>query len=593
MTVPYRNPLWFFQSPLSLLNRPLAPGMIISTANRARRRQGGGVEELTMEDVQAWIFWRQLHPPEGVPPEPEPEPLDAKFKIKLGFGGRPADAAAQLSPAEYTEEFHVVVCDDRGLDHPRSITVWRLGGAADADTAVSTGVLHGSRAVRCHHPPGSFKLELANMPANIPDGQERSGSYFFLPGAHQSSEELVAFFNRCGVEPPRVWTYDGHGPGLGRAIPAQQPARGAESMPHTPSNVRHTWAAPSVASGDAGSERALRGFEAPEIPAEQPQIARADVPVLSTKIIGTEEGMDPAKGSKVTHYLVECTPIPGQGAAGWIVRKRYSQFDEFRKELESADSSSEATTLGLNMVSFPAKTWGIGAVGQGTVEQRQQKLEEWLNKIVGLNNALLCSDHRELADAVCRFLRPQNDSMPLTMEQLQAAGGAPMQSDAVRRERELLAQQVTKESWRADQITGEDGYLHTFEQQLFPSLSTPDDGEDRIVQELQQVLASVGSGEGGKLAKSEVDRLVKSLQAELRVRDETISQLTRQRECVDSCLSLSCAHSERRQLSLRTRPLTWLPLHIRSLCVQQAAEPARRSCCSGHRECSPSFFSVG
>eukprot|EP01043_Picozoa_sp_COSAG02_P094170 COSAG02_NODE_30632_length_547_cov_2.392857_2_plen_55_part_01 len=55
--------------------------------------------------MQAWIFWRQLHPPEGVPPEPEPEPLDAKFKIKLGFGGMPTDAAAQLSSsAEYHEE---------------------------------------------------------------------------------------------------------------------------------------------------------------------------------------------------------------------------------------------------------------------------------------------------------------------------------------------------------------------------------------------------------------------------------------------------------------------------------------------------------
>ena len=156
------------------------------------------------------------------------------------------------------------------------------------------------------------------------------------------------------------------------------------------------------------------------MPADRPQTAGADVQVLSTKITGTEQGED-SKGRDVTLYLIECTPVPlpDQALDPWVVRKRYSQFDEFRKELEAADSSSEVDTLGLKGVPFPAKTWGVAAVGEGTVALRQQKLEEWLNKIVGLNNALLCSAQHELADAVRRFLRPENDSMSLTMDQLQ------------------------------------------------------------------------------------------------------------------------------------------------------------------------------
>ncbi len=570
-------------------------GMLVSIANRERRRlassgkgrmAGAGPGALTLDDVKAWIFWRQFHPPEGVPPEPEPEPLDAKFKIKLGFGGMPADAAAQLSAAEYDEEFHVVVNDDRGPDQPRSMTVWRLGGAADADTAVSSGVLHGCRAVRCHLPPGAFKLELANMPANIPDGQERSGSYFFLPSAHQSSEELVTFFNRCGEEPPRVCTDDEHtGP-----EPAQHPDLEEKMMSRTwsapPTSVRHTWSAAAVDSGAVDPVRTLRGFEEPEVPVERRQPAAADVFVQSVQIVGTEEGEN-SKGAKVTHYLIECTSVPqkDQVASVWTIRKRYRQFDEFRKQLETADSSSDASTLGVKDVPFPAKTWGLGVVGKVTVEQRRQKLEKWLNGVVGLNNALVCSYHHELADVTRRFLQPENGSMALTMDQLQSASDPIAQSDVaqfnvVQREAEHVA---TEESWKADQITGEDGYLHTFEHQLFPSLTTHADGEDSLVLDLQKVLASAaGSSEGGKVAKSEADRLVKAIQAELRSRDETISQLRREREYVD-LQSLLCPHSDRCQLCLRSvieslpmNALTHLPVVCAASCRKNWTESLLR-----------------
>ena len=547
---------------------PQMLGMIVSAAKHYRRHYGDGGQDLTLEDVQAWVWWRQLHPHEGTPPEPEPELLDAKFKIKLGYGGRPVDVASAAGPTEFSEEFHVVVCDDNGVDRPRSITVWRLGGAADADTAVSSGVLHGCRAVRCSNPrpPGAFQLELANMPANIPDGQEGSGSYYFLPTGNQSSEELVAFFNRCGSEPPRDST-DAAGSSAEREPGGaeQQPvADAADAVPQAPGSVRHTWSAPAVATGSTGSVRTLRGFEVSEAPDRQ-QPKDVDVPVLSIKITGTEEVEEPLKGGKVTHYLVECTPLnlTDRAAGVWVVRKRYSHFDEFRKELEIADSSSEVDTLGLKDVPFPAKTWGISTVGQSTVGQRQQKLEEWLNKIIGLNNALLCSDHRELADAVQRFVRPQSDSTLLTMDQLQTAtGGSPMMSQLSAPERDSQ-QQITEEAWRTDQITGEDGYLETFEQQLFQARTSPtsghgafagatagagrmeltrgltDDGTDRVVQELQQVLstASGGGGEAGKgttggggggrvgCSAADATRLVKSVQAELTARDETISQL--------------------------------------------------------------------
>ena len=67
-----------------------------------------------------------------------------------------------------------------------------------------------------------------------------------------------------------------------------------------------------------------------------------------------------------------------------------------------------------------------------------------------------------------------------------------------------------------------------------------DDGTDRVVQELQQVLSTASGGGGGEAGKgttggggggrvgcsaADATRLVKSVQAELTARDETISQL--------------------------------------------------------------------
>ena len=516
---------------------PQALGMIISAAKLARRQCGHADQELTLEDVQVWLLWRQMHPHEGIPPDPEPELLEAKFRIKLGYGGKPVDVAAAAGTSHFDEEFHVVVCDDTsegGIDQPRSVTVWRLGGAADADTAVSSGVLHGCRAVRCSHPrpPGAFQLELANMPANIPEGQEGSGSFYFLPIGNQSSEELVAFFNRCGQEPPRPSSSSSAEAGGSQP----QPPAPAEVTAAAAGSVRHTWSEATLATGGAtGTVRALRNFEA------QPQLSAtaaddAIVPaVLSTRITGTEDIEDTLKGGKVTHYLVECTPL-GAAAAPWVLRKRYSHFDEFRKELEIADSSSEVDTLGLKSVPFPSKTWGISSVGSGTVEQRVQKLEEWLNKIIGLNNALLCSDHRELSDAVTRFLRPPQTDMPLTTDQMLFATSPQSVSDAILQEHEAGA--ATEGAWRSDQITGTDGYLQTFEDQLFLEPRRPgeaagaaagtagvsDDGTDRIVLELDQALK--GSNKSGKpVGDKDGARLVKGVQAELTHRDETISQL--------------------------------------------------------------------
>ena len=516
---------------------PEALGMIISAAKLARRQRGHADQELTLEDVEAWVLWRQMHPHEGIPPDPEPEPLEAKFKIKLGYGGKPVDVASASTTTQFDEEFHVVICDDTHEGQPRSVTVWRLGGAAGADTAVSSGVLHGCRAVRCSHPrpPGAFQLELANMPANVPEGQEGSGSYYFLPIGNQSSEELVAFFNRCGLEPPRPSAEAGGG------WEPQQPAASVQAA--ATGSVRHTWSEATLATGGAtGTVRALRNFEAPP-QRSAPATAAGDtlhaVPtVLSTRITGTEDIEDPLKGGKVTHYLVECTPL-GAAAGSWVLRKRYSHFDEFRKELEIADSSSEVDTLGLKSVPFPSKTWGISSVGSGTVGQRVQKLEEWLNKIIGLNNALLCSDHRELSDAVTRFMRPpQADNvMPLTTDQMLLATSTQSIADAILQEHEA-AGAATEGAWGSDQITGTDGYLQTFEDQLFVEPRRPsegggvaagiagvsDDGTDRIVLELEQALG--GSAKSGKpVGDKDGARLVKGVQAELTHRDETISQL--------------------------------------------------------------------
>ena len=117
------------------------------------------------------------------------------------------------------------------------------------------------------------------------------------------------------------------------------------------------------------SVRTLRGFEVPEVPTDRPQTAGADVQVLSTKITGTEQGED-LKGRDVTLYLIECTPVPlpGQALDPWVVRKRYSQFDEFRKE--RADSNN-ATGDTQSTESLPnAVNKSISATGQPLLHQK-------------------------------------------------------------------------------------------------------------------------------------------------------------------------------------------------------------------------------
>ena len=183
-----------------MLERPNLE-MIASAANHYRRhhRDGpAGDEQLTVADLKAWVLHRQMNPTEGIPPpEPEPEPLQRQFEIKVGYGGRLVGQAAAAAPTDFGETFHVVVTDDArraGAVEPRSVTVWRLGGASSPDRWVASAVLHGARAGRCSnaHPPGAFQLELANMPANILEGEEGAASLYFLPGAEHSSEELLA-----------------------------------------------------------------------------------------------------------------------------------------------------------------------------------------------------------------------------------------------------------------------------------------------------------------------------------------------------------------------------------------------------------------
>jgi hypothetical protein len=45
-------------------------------------------------------------------------------------------------------------------------------------------------------------------------------------------------------------------------------------------------------------------------------------------------------------------------------------------------------------IKFPAKTWTIAS--SSTVEIRRDGLQQWLNKLLGLNNALITSGHYEL-----------------------------------------------------------------------------------------------------------------------------------------------------------------------------------------------------
>lgn len=537
-----------------MLERPNLE-MIASAANHYRRhhRDGpAGDEQLTVADLKAWVLHRQMNPTEGIPPpEPEPEPLQRQFEIKVGYAGRLVGQAAAATPTDFGETFHVVVTDDArraGAVEPRSVTVWRLGGASSPDRRVASAVLHGARAVRCSnaHPPGAFQLELANMPANILEGEEGAASLYFLPGAEHSSEELVAFFNKCGSDPPRVIEES--------AVPESEPEPRSTSsgMPQpqvqsAPLGLRGSWSG-GPDGGGVGSGRL-----------DSHPSSEADVTVLTAKITGTEEVAD-KKDGKVTLYLVECTPVSvaEHGAQGWVVRKRYSQFDEFRKELEAADSSSDVETLGLKGVKFPAKTWGLGAVGAATVEQRQQGLEEWLNKIIGLNNALLCSDHRELAEVVGRFLRPQHASArpaPLTMDQIQVAksprvGAAVAGAAADAREAEAaeLGLHAAGGAWGNDQITGRGGFLHSFEDQLFPQPApmSKDGGaevdceERAVVHELQRVLEDAASGGGVSDAASKV---LSAVEAELQAKDDTIRALEAKLRCAALAVGLRVQHA--------------------------------------------------
>jgi hypothetical protein len=382
--------------PESMIKRVLA--MAISDAG------GGGGSVVPPE----------LEPEQEPEPEPEPEPeqeqeparLDARFEIRVGFGGKPISgsaAAANADPGfdESSSTFYVQVNDDQP-GRPRSITIWRLHGSADADDeGVSRAVLHGCSARMCDDatggggdgdddafPPGcaaagAFQVRLAKED----EGAVEGSCYYFAPVAHQSASDLVSFFNECGNAPPAEAPDDDTGVAGG---------------------LRQT----------DSSQRMTRAFEAPS-PATEPGEEIAPLGVKKAEVIGVEEQADDS-GAKVMVYLLRCTALANRQPDGkpsetpprtWELSKRFADFEALQRQLVQADKASQADTLDLDQVPFPARLsiWSR-AEGPEVAAARRPELQTWLNQMIFLNNTLVTSGHWELDAFVVEFLTPQTDA---------------------------------------------------------------------------------------------------------------------------------------------------------------------------------------
>ena len=138
---------------------------------------------------------------------PQQNSTDINFKLRMGFGGLPAHPEHAREQTEYTE-FYVVVATDKtkGDGKARSFVVWSLQGTADQELCNEN--LLGCRASPCpqseSQPAGAFKINLAH-----------AGTFYCVPLATQSTDELVDYLNDCG--------------GNGRTLPLGRLPRGTSA----------------------------------------------------------------------------------------------------------------------------------------------------------------------------------------------------------------------------------------------------------------------------------------------------------------------------------------------------------------------------
>ena len=312
--------------------------------------------------------------PEGEP-EPEPEPIPAakpaataSFEIRAAHGGKPvaADAAAPALEGDF-RTYWAVVSDSI----PRRLMLWELGqGSEAADTRVSTAALSGCSARLSDgesRPTGSVVLE-----HSVVDDETAASArlcYYFLPVAHQSAEDLIKFFNKCGES--------------------------ATQLPRSSS----------------GGEL-VRRLEAP--PAALAAVKKAEV-------FGVEaqpgDGGAAAQAKPTMLYQLRCTPLPQRNAppAGseggpelrpWELTKRFADFESLRQQLIAADRESTAESLELAQVPFPPRLSLWATEGPAEAEERRVPLQTWLNQIIFLNNTLVASGHLELDSTLTRFFHP-------------------------------------------------------------------------------------------------------------------------------------------------------------------------------------------
>ncbi len=325
--------------------------------------------------------------PEQPSPEPEPEPaavvdkeseperLDAAFEIHVGFGGQPTAAANTADGIAEFALFYLQVNDDRP-DRPRSVTVWRLGSAADDDRGVSRAVLHGCSARMCDSardmPTDAFELRLAA------DDEGVAKCYYFTPVAHQSAADLVDFFNECGSRAP--------------ANPVD------ESVNVNDGRLRQAEI----------HQRQTRAFEMRISSA----LEAGPTPRCKKAEIYDVEGQTAANGATVMVYQVRCTALFSKhneaSPLTWELSKLFQDFVKLRQQLVQADKASQADPLDVGEVPFPPQLsfWSRGE-DSTIAANRRLELQAWINKMIFLNNTLVTSGHLELDAIMLQFLQPQ------------------------------------------------------------------------------------------------------------------------------------------------------------------------------------------
>ena len=357
-------------------------------------------------------------PAPGPEPEPEPERLEARFEIRIGYDGRPVGVSTAATGTDFSTVFFAQIKDDQP-DRPRSITVWRLSSES-TDHGVSRAALHGCSARSCaadgiSRPAGAFRLDLApSSGGGTAAGSERA-SYYFLPLDHQSAEDLVSYFNDCGSAP----AIEGESEtAAGNAsVQPRSPRRSLSRPFEVPSPVR--MGALFHIRGDLAGQAVRKAqvcIENDEFCIENDEFC---IKNDELQVLGAEEQTAAATGRKLMVYTLRCNPLPAvqsavsaeassQAASPWEVSKAFSDFVALQHALIAADKQSKGDSLDLAQVPFPAtRSFWSPREGPELAAQRQPQLQEWLNKMIFLNNTLVASGHFELNSLMQDFLKPQ------------------------------------------------------------------------------------------------------------------------------------------------------------------------------------------